>query len=95
VKAKEVYWADSTDRPNTLMVEVATGRPAAWMTSLTGRPAMKSPGAPAHRREIEREFWREFWREIGKGLLAKEAATAVGVSPAVGARWSATAAACH
>jgi IS30 family transposase len=44
---------------------------------------MKSPGAPSHRREIEREFWRE----IAKGLLAEEAALAVGVSQAVGARW--------
>ena len=59
------------------------GRPAGWMTALTGRSPMKSPGAPAHRREIEREFWRE----IGKGLLAEEAALAVGVSQAVGSRW--------
>jgi len=44
---------------------------------------MKSPGAPSHRREVEREFWRE----IAKGLLPEEAAHAVGVSQAVGARW--------
>jgi IS30 family transposase len=44
---------------------------------------MKSPGAPRHRREVEREFWRE----IGKGLLPEEAAAAVGVSQAVGGRW--------
>ncbi|GIH97827.1 IS30 family transposase [Planobispora siamensis] len=44
---------------------------------------MKSPGAPAHRREIERAFWRE----IAKGLLAEEAAAAVGASQAVGGRW--------
>jgi IS30 family transposase len=44
---------------------------------------MKSPGAPAHRREVERQFWRE----IAKGLLAEEAAAAVGVSRAVGGRW--------
>ncbi len=59
------------------------GRPAGWMTALTGRSPMKSPGAPAHRREAEREFWRE----IAKGLLAEEAALAVGVSQAVGSRW--------
>src|SRR4051794_19805902 len=59
------------------------GRPAGWMTALTGRSPMKSPGAPSHRREVEREFWRE----IAKGLLAEEAAHAVGVSQAVGARW--------
>jgi IS30 family transposase len=44
---------------------------------------MKSPGAPSHRREVERLFWRE----IAKGLLAEEAAHAVGVSQAVGGRW--------
>jgi IS30 family transposase len=59
------------------------GRPAGWMTALTGRSPMKSPGAPSHRREVEREFWRE----IARGLLAEEAAVAVGASQAVGARW--------
>jgi IS30 family transposase len=59
------------------------GRPAGWMAALTGRSAMKSPGAPALRREVEREFWRE----IAKGLLAEEAAAAVGVSQAAGCRW--------
>jgi IS30 family transposase len=44
---------------------------------------MKSPGAPALRREVEREFWRE----IGKGLTSEDAAAVVGVSSAVGARW--------
>ena len=28
------------------------GRPAGWMTALTGRSPMKSPGAPSHRREV-------------------------------------------
>ena len=59
------------------------GRPTAWMRARTGRALMKSPGAPRHRREVEREFWRE----IGKGLLPEEAAAAVGVSQAVGGRW--------
>jgi IS30 family transposase len=44
---------------------------------------MKSPGAPSHRREVEREFWRE----IAKGLTSEDAAIAVGASQAVGARW--------
>jgi hypothetical protein len=44
---------------------------------------MKSPGAPAHRREVEREFWRE----IATGLLPEQAAGVVGVSQAVGSRW--------
>jgi IS30 family transposase len=44
---------------------------------------MKSPGAPAHRREVEREFWRE----IARGQLAEEAALALSVSQAVGSGW--------
>jgi hypothetical protein len=59
------------------------GRPAGWMASLTGRSAMKSPGAPSHRREVQREFWTE----IAKGLWPEDAAEAVGVSAAVGTRW--------
>ena len=59
------------------------GRPAGWMTSLTGRSLMKSPGAPCWRRELERAFWQE----IRKGLLPREAAAAVGVSQPVGSRW--------
>ena len=59
------------------------GRPAGWMQELTGRSAMRSPGAPSHRREVEREFWRE----IAKGLLPEEAAHAVGASQAAGSRW--------
>jgi IS30 family transposase len=53
------------------------------MRELTGRSPMKSPGAPSHRREVEREFWSE----IAKGLLPEEAARGVGASQAVGARW--------
>jgi hypothetical protein len=59
------------------------GRPAGWMKALTGRSPMKSPGAPALRREVERLFWRE----IAKGLSSEDAAVAVGVSPAAGSRW--------
>ena len=59
------------------------GRPAGWMKELTGRSPMKSPGAPAHRRDVEREFWRV----IAKGVTSEEAAAAVGVSSAVGCRW--------
>jgi IS30 family transposase len=53
------------------------------MKALTGRSPMKSPGAPALRREVERLFWRE----IAKGLSSEDAAAMVGVSPAVGTRW--------
>jgi transposase-like protein len=53
------------------------------MTELTGRSAMKSPGAPSARREVEREFWRV----IATGVTSEEAAIAVGVSQAAGSRW--------
>lgn len=33
------------------------GRPAGWMRAITGREAMRSPGAPSHRREVERQSW--------------------------------------
>lgn len=59
------------------------GRPAGWMEELTGRSPMKSPGAPALRREVEREFWRK----IAQGVTTEEAAVAVGVSQAAGSRW--------
>jgi IS30 family transposase len=44
---------------------------------------MKSPGAPALRRDVERLFWCE----IARGLSSEEAAVAVGVSQAAGGRW--------
>ena len=59
------------------------GRPAGWMKQLTGRDAMRSPGAPSHRREVERQFWLQ----IATGITSEKAAEAVGVSQAVGARW--------
>ena len=59
------------------------GRPAGWMTELTGRSPMKSSGAPSLRREVEREFWGE----IAKGLTSEDAAVAVGASQAAGSRW--------
>jgi hypothetical protein len=80
---QEVMWVDSTGRCNTSGVEVSMGRPAGWMKALTGRSPMKSPGAPALRREAERLFWRE----IASGLGSEDAAVAVGASPAAGTRW--------
>ena len=59
------------------------GRPAGWMKALTGRSPMRSPGAPALRRDVERLFWCE----IARGLSSEEAAVAVGVSQAAGGRW--------
>ena len=59
------------------------GRPAGWMHQLTGRSAMRSPGAPSLRREIERLFWKQ----IATGITSEKAAEAVGVSQPVGTRW--------
>ena len=59
------------------------GRPAGWMKHLTGRDAMRSPGAPSHRREVERQFWVQ----VATGITSEKAAEAVGVSQAVGSRW--------
>jgi IS30 family transposase len=53
------------------------------MQAITGRSAMKSPGAPSLRREVQRAFWRE----VAKGLTSTEAAVAVGASGAAGSRW--------
>jgi IS30 family transposase len=59
------------------------GRPAGWMTELTGRAPMRSPGAPSLRRDVERLFWRE----IANGLTSEDAALVVGASSAAGSRW--------
>jgi IS30 family transposase len=59
------------------------GRPAGWMHKLTGRGAMRSPGAPSLRREVERQFWQQ----IATGITSEKAAEAVGVSQPVGSRW--------
>ena len=59
------------------------GRPAGWMQKLTKRGAMRSPGAPSLRNEIERLFWEQ----IATGITSEKAAEAVGVSSAVGTRW--------
>jgi IS30 family transposase len=59
------------------------GRPAGWMQQLTGRGAMRSPGAPSLRREIERLFWKQ----IATGITSEKAAEAVGVSQPAGTRW--------
>ena len=52
------------------------GRPAGWMQKLTGRGAMRSPGAPSLRREVERQFWEQ----IATGRTSERAAEVVGVS---------------
>lgn len=59
------------------------GRPTGWMTTVTGRPAMRSPGCPPIRRDVERAFWVK----IAEGLTSEDAAVACGVSGPVGSRW--------
>jgi IS30 family transposase len=59
------------------------GRQPGWMTTITGRPAMRSPGRPPTRRDVERAFWRK----IAQGLTSEDAAIACGVSGPVGSRW--------
>lgn len=59
------------------------GRQPGWMTTITGRPAMRSPGRPPIRRDVERAFWRN----IAEGLTSEDAAIACGVSGPVGSRW--------
>jgi len=51
--------------------------------TLTGRPAMRSPGRPPVRRDVERAFWVR----IAEGLSSEEAAIACGTSGPVGSRW--------
>jgi IS30 family transposase len=53
------------------------------MVTLTGRPAMRSPGRPPVRRDVERAFWVK----IAEGLSSENAAMACGVSGPVGSRW--------
>ena len=60
------------------------GRSVGWTTTVTGRPAMRSPGRPpVNAAEVQRRFWRK----IAEGLSSEEAAVACGVSPPVGSRW--------
>ena len=46
------------------------GRQAGWMATRTGRPAMRSPGRPPIRRDVERAFWVK----IAEGLTSEDAA---------------------
>ena len=73
----------SRGRRNTSTWRCLVGRAAGWMTTRTGRPAMRSPGRPPVRRDVERAFWRK----IAEGLSSEDAAVACGVSAPVGTRW--------
>src|ERR1700740_619582 len=58
-------------------------RPSGCRRPRTGRPAMRSPGCPPIRRDVERAFWVK----IAQGLTSEDAAVACGVSGPVGSRW--------
>ena len=75
--------ADSSGRRNTLMWRCVMGRQPGWLMTQTGRPAMRSPGRPPIRRDVERAFWVK----IAEGLTSEDAAIACGVSGPVGSRW--------
>ena len=75
--------ADSSGRRNTLMWRCVMGRQSGWLVRQTGRPAMRSPGRPPIRRDVERAFWVK----IAEGLTSEDAAIACGVSGSVGSRW--------
>ena len=62
---------------------------AGWMTELTGRPAMRSPGRPSVARRADRAV---FWLAIGDGMTTAEAAELAGRvgggwRPVVPGRW--------
>ena len=59
------------------------GRQPGWLVTQTGRPAMRSPGRPPIRRDVERAFWVK----IAEGLTSEDAAIGCGVSGPVGSRW--------
>lgn len=59
------------------------GRPSGWVKEFSGRSALKSPGAPSHRKEVQKLFWLE----IAKGLTSEEAAVRVEAAPVLGSRW--------
>ena len=68
--------------------EVGMGRPAGWMSALTGRSPMKSPGAPAHRREVQRQFWVEIAKgSVGGGRRGGRRRVAGGRCAVVPTRW--------
>ena len=60
------------------------GRPQGWVTELTGRAPMYSPGRP---RVNQRGAKQAFWTRIGAGASSEDAAISSGVSQPLGPRW--------
>ena len=81
---------DSTGRRNTPAEEPAMSTPKRDSDKV-GRAPLHSPGRPPVARQEHR---RPFWAAIADRRSSEDAARSVGVSPAVGVRWSHTLAAC-
>ena len=62
------------------------GRPAGWMQKLTRR-AMRSPGVPSLRREVERQFWEQIATGIATWITSQRPTEVVSVLQAVCTRW--------
>jgi IS30 family transposase len=60
------------------------GRSAEWVTEMTGRAPLRSPGRPPVASRVDRVV---FWLAIGDGMTTTEAAELAGVSEPVGVRW--------
>jgi IS30 family transposase len=60
------------------------GRSTQWVTEMTGRASMPSPGRPPVASRVDRVV---FWLAIGDGMTTGDAARLAGVSDAVGVRW--------
>jgi IS30 family transposase len=60
------------------------GRSKEWVTEMTGRPPMCSPGRPPVASRVDRVV---FWLAIGDGMTTTDAAELAGVSEPVGVRW--------
>ena len=83
VQPKDVNWAVSTGRRNTLLKEVVMTRRKREPERF-GRAAMRSPGRPGVARREERS---RFWALIAAGRSSEGAAVENGVSQPVGFRW--------
>ena len=82
VNAQEVYWADSTGRGNTSVVEVLMGTMRERQRAVQlYRGQIPSPGRPT-------VAWRQdrvqFWAAIAQGARSEDAALEIGVSSGCG-----------
>src|SRR3712207_2596631 len=78
------HTVDSSGRRNTLTERVAMRAGRRRSDRAVRAVLPRSPGRPG---VAQRENRRRFWAAIAAGRSSEAAAIAVGVSPAVGARW--------